>query len=72
MMHDDWSSFAKAANSYKQFFEFLDKIKSSNIADESTKDNLIAEIKSLVPEEEESGFWYGIIQNQYEALNGIE
>ena len=72
MFHDDWSNFVKVANSYKQFFELLDKVKSSNLADEATKDNLIAEIKGLVPEEEKGGFWFGLIQNQYEALNGIE
>ncbi len=70
MMHDDWSSLEMIAYNIEQFIEILHMIDETTITDEVEKDNLIAKIKEIVPEE---GFfyWETVIQSGYEFENDM-
>ena len=70
MFHDDWSSLQLIAESFDQFLEILHLIDDNDFDYEEGKDELIAKIKEICPEEGYD-YWEGLIQSGFEFYNDL-
>ena len=67
MIHDDWDSIEKIANSVEDFSLILKMIQERDLQDEKEAQKLIKEIKKIAPKG--CTYWEILIQGENEILN---
>lgn len=67
MMHDDWDSLTKIANSIEDFAEILKLIEQTNLKYDKEVKKLLKRINKLAPKK--CYYWESLIETENEALN---
>ena len=71
MIHDDWTSLTKIADSFKVFIQILHLIDDADLSNETQKENILKEILALA-DEKAMIYWESLIVNAYEFYNEEE